>query len=136
MIIEFKPNTFLIQKKLKSLLVSDNLKSFEGDTVLLNDGVLENTNHFIQKLSETFTPYEIPEINGIWNGTISFLWEFSIKPIKQLEFYIGKGKITAIAEDELYYLRIYKEFSFSPKSKKFPKEVTEYFKHFFSKNSN
>ena len=132
MVINTKNQSRSLKKKLKNLLVTDSLGYEDDGTVELKEGVLENTDHFINKLYECFPVCEAPEVSGSWDGKISFLWEPSLKPIKQIEIYVDKDKLTTVLEDEVDDLRVYKDFLFSPETKTFPKEVMGYLNHFMA----
>ncbi len=120
-IVEFNPIAILIKRKIAEVVKKYNPVAEECSMKPIADSVVKNANHFTDKITEVFVHYKIPEIDRLWDGCVSFLWDFSIQPIKQLELYIYANTVTVIAEDKLENIKAYKEVTFYLKVKKFPK---------------
>ena len=137
-IINFNSSSILMKKKIDEAFQShdEDLKFYGIKSIKLS--VIKNAHFFKDKVTEFLGHCELPYIEAMIDGSVRFLWDFSIHPVKQLEFCIYSDKITVLAEDKLGKpnLSAYKEFTFSSENREIPELALDCLIHFLSRKKN
>ena len=144
MVIKFNRLVFLFKKQLSDFAKETNILFSEGETLMpIKDSVLNNANHFIEKMSEIIKDYDFPDLETFYPDTdkeselssVTFLWELSItQPSIFLSLSFSEDDVYVMFEDDDKNIRGTECFDFSAQTKSIPEGLKKHLLHFISKD--